>query len=244
MEAMFAANDAGAGPARRRVRAQARPARAPTRCSCCGRPRASCAATAAAAIGPRAGSRPTASRPRVPAPMDPDVRPRAHAAAERRPRRRHPVPSPRPRRRPSPAVAPDRGARAPAFDNGFGGLTPAATTRSACGRPRAARAVGERDRQPARRLRGQRARRGLHLGGSSYFFRLTPWHNDPVSDPVSEVLYLRDEETPASLERHAGAARGMRAYVCATAPARSVFEHEHGRHRHPAHAGHGGRTSR
>ena len=25
--------------------------------------------------------------------------------------------------------------------------------------------------------------------------RLTPWHNDPVSDPPSEVLYLRDEET-------------------------------------------------
>lgn len=30
---------------------------------------------------------------------------------------------------------------------------------------------------------------------SSYFFRLTPWHNDPVSDPPGEVLYLRDEET-------------------------------------------------
>jgi cyclic beta-1,2-glucan synthetase len=25
--------------------------------------------------------------------------------------------------------------------------------------------------------------------------RLTPWHNDPVRDPPSEVLYLRDEET-------------------------------------------------
>jgi cyclic beta-1,2-glucan synthetase len=25
--------------------------------------------------------------------------------------------------------------------------------------------------------------------------RLTPWHNDPVSDPPSEALYLRDEET-------------------------------------------------
>jgi cyclic beta-1,2-glucan synthetase len=25
--------------------------------------------------------------------------------------------------------------------------------------------------------------------------RLTPWHNDPVADPPSEVLYLRDEET-------------------------------------------------
>jgi cyclic beta-1,2-glucan synthetase len=28
---------------------------------------------------------------------------------------------------------------------------------------------------------------------NSYFFRLTPWHNDPVSDPPGEVLYLRDD---------------------------------------------------
>ncbi len=28
---------------------------------------------------------------------------------------------------------------------------------------------------------------------NSYFFRLTPWHNDPVSDPISDVLYLQDE---------------------------------------------------
>ncbi len=27
--------------------------------------------------------------------------------------------------------------------------------------------------------------------------RLTPWHNDPVSDPTGEALYLRDEETAA-----------------------------------------------
>src|SRR4029077_12316085 len=30
---------------------------------------------------------------------------------------------------------------------------------------------------------------------SSHSFRLTPWHNDPVSDPISDVLYLRDEDT-------------------------------------------------
>jgi cyclic beta-1,2-glucan synthetase len=33
---------------------------------------------------------------------------------------------------------------------------------------------------------------GFCWAGSSYFYRLTPWHNDPVSDPVSDVLYLRD----------------------------------------------------
>jgi len=30
---------------------------------------------------------------------------------------------------------------------------------------------------------------------NSYFYRITPWHNDPVSDPVGEVLYLRDDES-------------------------------------------------
>ncbi|HEY1417911.1 MAG TPA: carbohydrate-binding protein, partial [Myxococcaceae bacterium] len=36
---------------------------------------------------------------------------------------------------------------------------------------------------------------GFSWAGSSYFYRLTPWHNDPVSDPISDVLYLRDEDT-------------------------------------------------
>ncbi|MEP7065738.1 MAG: glucoamylase family protein [Gemmatimonadota bacterium] len=30
---------------------------------------------------------------------------------------------------------------------------------------------------------------------NSYFYRLTPWHNDPVCDPPGEVLYLRDDAT-------------------------------------------------
>ncbi|HRP77197.1 MAG TPA: glucoamylase family protein, partial [Rhodocyclaceae bacterium] len=32
-------------------------------------------------------------------------------------------------------------------------------------------------------------------GGNAHEFRLTPWHNDPVSDSCGEALYLRDEET-------------------------------------------------
>jgi cyclic beta-1,2-glucan synthetase len=36
---------------------------------------------------------------------------------------------------------------------------------------------------------------GFTWAGNSYFFRLTPWHNDPVSDPPSEVVYLRDDES-------------------------------------------------
>ena len=34
---------------------------------------------------------------------------------------------------------------------------------------------------------------GCTWAENSYFFRLTPWHNDPVSDPISDVLYLQDE---------------------------------------------------
>ena len=33
---------------------------------------------------------------------------------------------------------------------------------------------------------------GFAWVANSYFFRLTPWYNDPVSDPATEILYLRD----------------------------------------------------
>jgi cyclic beta-1,2-glucan synthetase len=36
---------------------------------------------------------------------------------------------------------------------------------------------------------------GFSWAENSYFYRLTPWHNDPVSDPSSDVIYLRDEES-------------------------------------------------
>ncbi len=36
---------------------------------------------------------------------------------------------------------------------------------------------------------------GFVWAENSYFWRLTPWHNDPVSDPVSDVVYLHDELT-------------------------------------------------
>jgi cellobiose phosphorylase len=36
---------------------------------------------------------------------------------------------------------------------------------------------------------------GFSWAGNSQMNRLTPWSNDPTSDPPSEVVYLRDEET-------------------------------------------------
>ena len=68
---------------------------------------------------------------------------------------------------------------------------------------------------------------GCTWAGNSYFYRLTPWHNDPVSDPISEVLYLRDEEsgdvwsaTPAPIHTHGE-------FTVRHAPARTTFAHEH-----------------
>jgi cyclic beta-1,2-glucan synthetase len=55
--------------------------------------------------------------------------------------------------------------------------------------------------------------------------RLTPWHNDPVTDPQSEVIYLRDDEsgaiwTPTPLPR-----REKDAYRARHGQGYSVFEH-------------------
>ena len=56
---------------------------------------------------------------------------------------------------------------------------------------------------------------GYTWAGNSQMNRLTPWSNDPVSDPPGEVVYLRDEETgevwtPTPLPRGAGAAVTVR----------------------------------
>ncbi len=36
---------------------------------------------------------------------------------------------------------------------------------------------------------------GFAWSENSYFYRLTPWFNDPVSDPAGEVIYLQDADT-------------------------------------------------
>ncbi|HEX6795577.1 MAG TPA: glucoamylase family protein [Casimicrobiaceae bacterium] len=60
---------------------------------------------------------------------------------------------------------------------------------------------------------------------NAHEFRLTPWHNDPVSDTAGEAWYLRDEETgeywsPTPLPR-----RGATSYVTRHGFGYSVFEH-------------------
>ena len=63
---------------------------------------------------------------------------------------------------------------------------------------------------------------------NAHQFRLTPWHNDPVSDSSGEALYLRDEESghfwsPTSLP-----SPGAMPYVSRHGFGYSVFEHRSG----------------
>ena len=123
-----------------------------------------------------------------------------------------------PSRDPSPWLDSEPGPSAGplAFDNGLGGFAPEG--RQYC------LTVRGRVTRDARRNGKPRFRAGLHPalppapwanvianrrfgflvteGGSGYTWagnsqlnRLTPWSNDPVSDPPGEVVYLRDEET-------------------------------------------------
>ena len=68
---------------------------------------------------------------------------------------------------------------------------------------------------------------------NAHEFRLTPWHNDPVSDASGEAFYIRDEETGQLLVADCRCRRrGGDAYVCRHGFGYSVFEHTPGRHRH------------
>ena len=83
------------------------------------------------------------------------------------------------------------------FDNGLGGFTPD-------GREYVIRVRGsERPPAPWSNVIANpdfgclvtEAGGGYTWAGNSQMNRLTPWSNDPVSDPPGEVVYLRDEET-------------------------------------------------
>ena len=61
--------------------------------------------------------------------------------------------------------------------------------------------------------------------GNAHEFRLTPWHNDPLSDSSGEALYIRDEETGAFWSPTPLPAHGRSGYVCRHGFGYSVFEH-------------------
>jgi cyclic beta-1,2-glucan synthetase len=55
--------------------------------------------------------------------------------------------------------------------------------------------------------------------------RLTPWHNDPVSDPPSEAIYLRDEDTGQIWSPTPLPARADAPYLIRHGAGYSIFEH-------------------
>jgi cyclic beta-1,2-glucan synthetase len=69
---------------------------------------------------------------------------------------------------------------------------------------------------------------GCAWAANSYFFRLTPWYNDPVSDPAGEAIWLRDEETGMAWRPTPGGRQDDGSYVVRHGPGVSVFEHELG----------------
>ena len=60
---------------------------------------------------------------------------------------------------------------------------------------------------------------------NAHEFRLTPWHNDSLSDSSGEAFYIRDEETGKFWSPTALPARGKTGYVCRHGFGYSVFEH-------------------
>jgi len=64
---------------------------------------------------------------------------------------------------------------------------------------------------------------------NAHEFRLTPWHNDPVSDSSGEAFYLRDEESGSFWSPTPLPARGAGSYTTRHGFGYSAFEHtEHG----------------
>ena len=60
---------------------------------------------------------------------------------------------------------------------------------------------------------------------NAHEYRLTPWHNDPVSDASGEAFYLRDEETAHYWSPTPLPCRGATPYVSRHGFGVSIFEH-------------------
>ena len=74
--------------------------------------------------------------------------------------------------------------------------------------------------------------------GNSRENQLTPWSNDPVSDPAGEAIYVRDDETRRAVEPdgRCRSAPRTRTYVARHGHGYSRFEHVARRHRARARA--------
>ena len=68
---------------------------------------------------------------------------------------------------------------------------------------------------------------GATWAGNSFFYRLTPWHNDPVRDPSSDCIYIRDDETGSVWTPTPAPVREPVPYNVRHGQGYSVFEHNH-----------------
>src|SRR5688572_16587843 len=62
---------------------------------------------------------------------------------------------------------------------------------------------------------------------NSQYFRLTPWYNDPVSDPAGEALYVRDEQSGELWTATPTPIRHETDYVVTHGAGFSTFQHVH-----------------
>jgi len=63
---------------------------------------------------------------------------------------------------------------------------------------------------------------------NSHEYRLTPWHNDPVTDASGEAMYIRDEETGHFWSPTPLTDSESKLYLCRHGFGYSVFEHNEG----------------
>jgi len=66
---------------------------------------------------------------------------------------------------------------------------------------------------------------GFTWRGNSQTNRLTPWHNDPVTDPQSEIIFLRDDDSGACWTPTPHTIRENDAYRARHGQGYTVFEH-------------------
>lgn len=69
---------------------------------------------------------------------------------------------------------------------------------------------------------------GFTWTGNSFFYRLTPWHNDPVRDPSSDCIYIRDDATGELWSPTPAPIREESLYRVRHGAGYSTFEHQHG----------------
>ncbi len=68
---------------------------------------------------------------------------------------------------------------------------------------------------------------GCTWAENAYFYRLTPWSNDPITDPVGDAIYLQDEENDELWSATPAPVDGNDDYRVTHGAGFSTFAHEH-----------------